>query len=61
MEQVIYNILTFLIIGTALFIAGRKAYAKLFVKKESSCASGCEGCASKCELKSVVDLKKSTH
>jgi hypothetical protein len=60
MEQVIYNTLAFLIIGTALFIAIRKAYAILFAKKETSCASGCEGCASKCELKSVVELKKPT-
>jgi len=60
MEQVIYNTLAFLIIGIALFIAGRKVFAKLFVKKESTCASGCDGCASKCELKSLVELKKST-
>lgn len=52
MEQGIYNILTYLIIAGAMFVAGKKLYEKAFPKKQSTgCGDGCGGCASKCDLK----------
>lgn len=55
MEQIVYNILTYIIIGFALFVAGKKMYGKAFSKKkESGCGDGCGGCSSKCELKDLA-------
>lgn len=51
MEETFYNILTYLIVFIALFLAGRKTITKMFSKKESPCNSGCGGCTSTCELK----------
>jgi hypothetical protein len=58
METVFFTVLTYLILGFAFFIAGRKLFEKLFSSKKSSCADGCAGCTSKCELKSLVDSQK---
>jgi hypothetical protein len=60
MEQLLYNTLAFLILATAIILAGRKVYASFFVKKESSCASGCDGCSSNCELKCVIEQRNTT-
>ena len=58
MDEIIYNIISYLIILIALFIAGRKLFQKMFVKKESSCADGCGGCSTKCDLKELVNAPK---
>ncbi|HAN00110.1 MAG TPA: hypothetical protein DCQ26_16040 [Marinilabiliales bacterium] len=59
MEPWVYNILAYAIVGMALFAAAKKVYTKFSQKqKSSSCAGGCGGCTSKCELKSLVDVKK---
>ncbi|MDA3891143.1 MAG: FeoB-associated Cys-rich membrane protein [Salinivirgaceae bacterium] len=62
MEEHIYNIITYLIVLLAIFVAARKIIAKNFAKKESvSCADGCGGCATGCNLKEEVNLKKKAN
>lgn len=58
METIVFNILTFIILGVAFFIAGKKLVQKLFARNQRSCADGCSACTSKCELKSLVDTQK---
>ncbi|MGD9994067.1 MAG: hypothetical protein AB7S69_12285 [Salinivirgaceae bacterium] len=60
METLVFNIITFIILGVAFFIAGKKLVLKLFARNQRSCADGCSGCTSKCELKSLVDTQKLT-
>lgn len=61
MEDHIYNLLTYLIIFVAVIITGKKFWKKNFGKKEdSSCSSGCGGCATKCDLKELVNTNKTT-
>lgn len=60
METIIYNSLAFLILAFAVFITVKKVYQTLFKKQETSCASGCSGCASKCDLKQLVNNNSST-
>ncbi len=58
MDAMVFNIITYIILGIAFFITGKKIVEKLFSKDKSSCSSGCSGCNSKCELKSLVDSQK---
>ncbi len=53
MENVIYNILTILIVAFAFFLLGRKVYNS-FANNSNACDSGCDGCASKCDLKEIM-------
>lgn len=54
MENLIYNILTILIVSAAVLIAAKKFYDSLKPKSESNCDSGCGGCSSKCDLKEAL-------
>ena len=56
MEEQLFNILTYLIILVAIFIAGRKVFNKIFKKGELSCENGCDGCSVKCELKEQIKV-----
>jgi hypothetical protein len=58
MEEIIYNSLTYIIVLFAIFIAVRKVVLKNTKKEESSCADGCGGCSSKCDLKALVKNTK---
>lgn len=53
MEPVlIYDILTYIIVGFAVLVALKKAFHKYNAKtEESSCSDGCGGCTTKCDLK----------
>lgn len=51
MENLIYNILAFIIVGFAFTIAAIRFYKSIKPNQKSSCDSGCGGCASKCDLK----------
>ena len=59
MEELIYNIFTFIIIAFAVFVAGKKIYDSVKPKNDSSsCSSGCGGCGTPCELKDVIQNSK---
>lgn len=58
MEDLIYNTLSYIIILFAVYIALRKVIFKNNKEEESSCADGCGGCSSKCDLKALVKTPK---
>lgn len=59
METLIYDLLTYLIIGLAVLVVMKKIFRKSFSKnEEASCADGCGGCTSKCDLKEIAAQNK---
>lgn len=53
--NLIYDILTYLVIGVAVFVTIKKVFENSFKKKDpSSCSDGCGGCTSKCDLKDLA-------
>lgn len=59
MSPWIYNLFAYLIVGLAIMVALKKAYDTFTPKrKSSSCANGCGGCTTKCELKNLVNQSK---
>ncbi|MBI9067391.1 MAG: FeoB-associated Cys-rich membrane protein [Salinivirgaceae bacterium] len=57
----VYNIFTFIIVGFAFFIAGRKVYFSFKPKKNTACSTGCAGCGTPCNLKDIVINSKASH
>ena len=56
MEEQFFDILAYLIILVAVFIAGKKIFYKSFKKEKSSCANGCNGCTAVCNLKDKIKV-----
>ena len=59
--NLIYDILTYLIVAIAVLIAFKKFLDKTIRKQKvsSSCADGCGGCTSKCDLKEFAATHQS--
>ncbi len=60
MDNIIYNILTLIIVASAFFLMGRKIYHNVKKTDKSQCESGCDGCTTKCDLKEIVQKHNTT-
>jgi len=50
MQTVLFNILVFIIVAIASFLAIRKVVNHFYRIKDQSCSSSCESCSAECQL-----------